>query len=102
MSTPILQLNIRGLNHNYIPGLQPLINSENQDIISIQETKLANNIFKILRHGNRRLSKPNRTEIWIRTAAELLITDTQASKNGAFFIATKKKSRKKREKEKDE
>ena len=47
MATQILQWNIRGISHNYIPGLQPLINSENPDIISIQETKLANNNFKI-------------------------------------------------------
>ena len=47
MATPILQWNVRDLNHNYIPGFQPLINSENPDIISIQETKLANDNFKI-------------------------------------------------------
>ena len=47
MSTLILQWNIRGLSHNYTPGLQPLINTENPDIISLQETKLANDEFKI-------------------------------------------------------
>ena len=47
MNTLILQWNIRGLSHNYTTGLQPLINSKNPDIISLQETKLADKKFKI-------------------------------------------------------
>ena len=46
-NTLILQWNIRGLIRNYTPGLQPLINTLNPTIISLQETKLANNNFKI-------------------------------------------------------
>ena len=38
----LLQWNIRGLKQNYIPGLQPLINEMEPQVISLQETKLAN------------------------------------------------------------
>ena len=47
MSTFILQWNIRGLNQNYTSGLQPLLANHNPDIVSIQETKLANEKFNI-------------------------------------------------------
>ena len=47
MSTLILQWNIRGLKQNHTSGLQPLISNQNPDIISLQETKLPNNDFKI-------------------------------------------------------
>ena len=47
MSTLILQWNIRGLKQNHTSGLQPLINNQNPDIISLQETKLPNKDFKI-------------------------------------------------------
>ena len=46
-STLILQWNIRGLNHNYSSGLNPLLITHNPDIISLQETKLPNNDFQI-------------------------------------------------------
>ena len=47
MSTFILQWNIRGLNQNYTSGLQPLLANHNPDIVSIQETKLANEKFNV-------------------------------------------------------